>query len=154
MDRNAEVVGIVCDAPLDEIIDRFASAGFDAVLLNPRKVYGRRQCLSAVDHAERAFSSGTNRSRDLPAEIMMYMSGERQASRAIRAMKPDSPEMVAIILSSGIPDLQALGMAGDDSLIEGTPEKAAEMGLDPCGTSVSYEQLALEKVAMLDIEKQ
>lgn len=154
MDRNAEVIGIVCDAPLGEIIERFASAGADAVLLNPRMVYGRRQCLSAVDHAERAFSNGTNRARDLPAEIMMYMSGERQASRAIRAMKPDSPEMVAILLGDGVPDLRALGMSRDDDLIEGTPGKAAAMGLDPCSTSVSSEQLALERVAMLDIEKQ
>lgn len=148
--EKVEVIGIVCSDPMDSILDRLTARGGEAVLVEPLYVYGRLHCLSAVAHARRSFSEGTNRARDLPAEVMMYLSGERQASRAISRMRPRGNRMVAILIDAG-PDLT--GIIRDDSLIDGTPDKAVALGLDPKGTSVTCEQLALELVAMLDVEK-
>jgi KEOPS complex subunit Cgi121 len=62
--------------------------------------------------------------------------------------------MVAVLFDIDDPKLDEIGLVRDDSIVAGTPEKAAAMGLDAFGQDVDFEELALESVAMLDIEKQ
>jgi len=151
---NVTVVGIRCGRPFDDIVKHFIGLGGDVILMDPNFVCGRDHILSAVMHAERAFKSGTNRSKTLLTEVIMYAAGERQISKALSKMKPKEgcSEMAAAVF--GVTDMK-LGMieaSEDDSILKCTPEKAEKMGLDismaPAG------EMALEMVAMMDIQKQ
>ena len=85
----------------------------------------------------------------------MYIAGERQAGRALKKMRPvsDSGPRVAVLFDIDDPKLDLIGLERDDSIVDGSPEKAEAMGLDAHGLDISYNQLALELVAMLDVEK-
>ena len=90
---EAEVAGIKGDAPFDVIVGHFVSMGGECVLMDPDMICGRDHVLSALIHAERAFSEGTNRSRTLPTEIIMYCAWERQIPISFglsKAMFPSS----------------------------------------------------------------
>jgi hypothetical protein len=67
-------------------------------------------------------------------------------------MRPKNENIVAVFFGGSSSTLDGMGER-DDSLIDGTEEKAARMGLKKNGLGVSYEDLALETVAMLDILK-
>ena len=156
MEHRITVIGVTGDCPFDRAVEHFTSMGGEVILLNPLYVYGERHVLSAVMHAERAFANGTHRSKTLLTETIMYIAGERQASRALKKMRPvsDSGPRVAVLFDIDDPKLEEIGLVRDDSIVKGTPEKAAAMGLDAFGQDVDFEELALESVAMLDIEKQ
>ena len=156
MEHRITVIGVTGDCPFDRAVEHFTSMGGEVILLNPLYVYGERHVLSAVMHAERAFANGTHRSKTLLTETIMYIAGERQASKALKKVRPvsDSGPRVAVLFDIDDPKLDAIGLVRDDSIVAGTPEKAAAMGLDAFGQDVDFEELALESVAMLDIEKQ
>ncbi len=156
MEHRITVIGVTGDCPFDRAVEHFTSMGGEVILLNPLYVYGERHVLSAVMHAERAFANGTHRSKTLLTETIMYIAGERQASKALKKVRPvsDSEPRVAVLFDIDDPKLDEIGLVRDDSVIAGTPEKAAAMGLDAFGQDVDFEELALESVAMLDIEKQ
>lgn len=149
------MAGVRGNCPFEKMISHFSSLGGDVIVLNPTYVYGEKHVLSAVSHAERAFKNGTQRSKNLITEIIMYVSGERQAYKAQKKMKPaeGSDSFVLVMLDIKEPKLSEIGLEEDASVLKGSPEKAAAMGLDNRGLNVSYEQLALELVAMLDTEK-
>ncbi len=155
MEHRITVVGVRGDCPFERAVEHFTSLGGEVILLNPLYVYGKDHVLSAVDHAERAFRNGTHRSKTFLTETIMYIAGERQAGRALKKMRPgsDSGPMVAVLFDIDDPRLEEIGLVRDDSVVDGTPEKAAAMGLDTHGLNVTYEELALELVAMLDVEK-
>lgn len=155
MEHRMDVIGIRGECSFEKAVEHFTSMGGDVLLIDPLYVYGRKHVASAVEHAERAFSNGTNRSRTFLTEVMMYIAGERQASRALKKLKPasDSEPRVAVLFDIERPGLEEIGLTRDDSIIEGTPEKAIAMGLDDHGMDIDLEQLALELVAMLEIEK-
>ncbi len=156
MEHRITVIGVTGDCPFDRAVEHFTSMGGEVILLNPLYVYGERHILSAVMHAERAFANGTHRSKTLLTETIMYIAGERQASKALKKVRPvsDSGPRVAVLFDIDDPKLDEIGLVRDDSIVAGTPEKAAAMGLDAFGQDVDFEELALESVAMLDIEKQ
>jgi len=156
MEHRITVIGVTGDCPFDRAVEHFTSMGGEVILLNPLYVYGERHVLSAVMHAERAFANGTHRSKTLLTETIMYIAGERQASKALKKVRPvsDSEPRVAVLFDIDDPKLDEIGLVHDDSVIAGTPEKAAAMGLNAFGQDVDFEELALESVAMLDIEKQ
>jgi KEOPS complex subunit Cgi121 len=156
MEHRITVIGVTGDCPFDRAVEHFTSMDGEVILLNPLYVYGERHVLSAVMHAERAFANGTHRSKTLLTETIMYIAGERQASKALKKVRPvsDSGPRVAVLFDIDDPKLDEIGLVRDDSIIDGTPEKAAAMGLDAFGQDVDFEELALESVAMLDIEKQ
>ncbi|MBO6084312.1 MAG: hypothetical protein J6O90_04465 [Candidatus Methanomethylophilaceae archaeon] len=155
MEHRVSVMGVRGDCPFDRAVEHITSLGGEVILLNPLYVYGENHVLSAVMHAERAFANGTNRSKTFLTETIMYIAGERQAGRALKKMRPgsDSEPRVMVLFDIDDPKLGDLGLERDDSVVEGTPEKAEAMGLDTCGLDVTYDELALELVAMLDIEK-
>ena len=154
MEHRVTVIGVRGNCPFNEAVEHFTSKGGEVVLLNPLYVYGEKHVLSAVMHAERAFANGSHRSKTILTETIMYVSGERQVSKALRIMRPPSDAAVAVLFDIDDPELERIGLERDDSLMDGTPEKAKAMGLDTMGLDVDFEQLALERVAMLDIEKQ
>lgn len=152
---KAEAVGIRGPCGFDAIMAHFESLGGGALLLDPMRVCGREHILSAVEHAERAFARGANRSKSLLTETMLYAAGERQISKALELMhpKPGRSEYVAVLFDQ--PDDLRLGdisMERDDSIMGCTPEKAEAMGLAN-GMGIPPEDLALERVALLDLMK-
>lgn len=155
MEHRVAVIGTRGSCTFEKTVGHFTSMGGDVILLDPMYVYGEKHVLSAVEHAERAFREGTQRSKTFLTEVIMYISGERQASKALKKMRPksDSGPMVAVLFDIDSPRLEEIGLTEDDSVVEGTPEKAATMGLDKHGLDIDFEELALELVAMLDIEK-
>ncbi|MGN1045415.1 MAG: KEOPS complex subunit Cgi121 [Candidatus Methanomethylophilaceae archaeon] len=155
MDRKVTVIGAKGTCGLDRIVEHFTSKGGDVIVMDPLYVYCPEQVISAAEHAERAFREGRNRSRTFLTETMMYVSGERQVSKALEKMRPPegSDGFVLSLFDIDDPDLEALGLTECPSLLEGTPEKAEAMGLDASGMDIDLRDLALETVAMLDIEK-
>ena len=147
-----EIIGIRANVAFNEMSERIRSAGADAALMDASMVFGRLHVISAMEHAERSFRHGTNRSKTVLTEFLMYMAGERQISKALERMKPKDNNIVAVLFSGDVSVLNGLGER-DDSLIDGTEEKAKRIGLKKNGLNVSYEDLALEMVAMLDILK-
>ena len=149
------VTGIRCRRSFDDIIEHFQGLGGSAILLNPDRVCGRDHIISAAMHAERAFANGTNRSKTMLTETILYAAGERQISKALEKMRPeDGREDIAAVVF-GIADLQLdiIGAAADDSILSGTEEKAKRLGLDT-SFGIPAEDLALEMVASVDIRKQ
>ncbi|MCL2786219.1 MAG: hypothetical protein FWD81_03225 [Methanomassiliicoccaceae archaeon] len=148
------VKGIRCGLPFDEIVAHFQVSGGDVILLNPNFVCGRDHIVSTVMHAERAFEHGTNRSRSLITETILYAAGERQISKALAKMRPadGSGEMVAVVFGQDDLRLTEIDAAEDDGLLKCTPDKIRNLGLDASG--VCPEDLVLEMIALMDIQKQ
>ncbi len=155
MENKVSVIGVRGPCPFERAVEHFVSRGGDVIILNPLYVYCEEQVLSAVEHAERAFRNGMNRSKTLLTEIIMYVSGERQVSKALKRMRPaeGSEENVLVVLNVDDPALEELGVIEDPTILDGTPEKAEAMGLDRNGMDVDLRGLAMELVAMLDVEK-
>ena len=151
---NVTVIGLRCVRPFDDIVKHFIDLGGDVILMDPDFVCGRDHILSAVMHAERAFASGNNRSKTLLTETIMYAAGERQISKALAKMKPKDGcgEMAAAVFRTTNMRLDAIGAVRDDKILDCTSEKAKNMGLDV--TMAPACEMALEMVAMMDIQKQ
>lgn len=149
-----DVIGIRGGTPFDTIVSHFTSMGGDVVLLDPDMVAGRAHAMSAALHAERAFAEGTNRSKTLLTEIIVYCAWERQIGRALEKMrpKPGRDEYVAVLMDVEDPHLDEIGMERDDSIVDATPWKAERLGLRSC--FLSPEDQAVENVAMVELQKQ
>ena len=151
---NVTVIGLRCVRPFNDIVKHFVDMGGDVILVNPGLVCGRDHLLSAVMHAERAFASGNNRSKTLLTETIMYAAGERQISKALSKMRPKDGcgEMAAVVFNVTDMRLPEIDAVRDDKILECTPEKAKNMNLDV--TMAPACEMALEMVAMMDIQKQ
>lgn len=149
-----QVIGIRGEAGFDDIVKHFISKGGDVVLMDPDMVVGKDHINSAVMHAARSFYEGTNRSKTLLTEIILYAAWERQISKALAKMKPKEGrnEYVAVLIEIHDPDLEAIGMTRDDSLMDPTDEKAEKLGL--VKGPIPYVDQALENVAMVELLKQ
>ncbi|MDR2699105.1 MAG: hypothetical protein LBB30_05475 [Candidatus Methanoplasma sp.] len=152
---KVQVIGIRGAAGFDEVVRHFTELGGDAVLLDPRMVCGRDHLLSAALHAERAFKNGTNRSKTLLTETILYAAGERQIGRAMEKMRPkDQKEgMAAVLFDVDDPKLDLIGMTRCDEIMDASPEKAKNLGADVF-EGTSCEDAVLEHVAMADLLKQ
>lgn len=149
---NFKVMGLRGKTPFDKVVEHFTSMGGEVVLLNPDAVCGRDHVVSAVMHAERAFDEGTNRTKNLPSEIILYSAWERQAGKALAKMRPsDDGPYVAVLIGIDDPHLEEIGMVQDDSLMEPDQFKMDRLGLRSC--FLSPEEQAVERVAMVDLMK-
>ena len=148
-----QVIGMRGDAGFDSIVEHFTSMGGDVVLMDPDMVAGRDHILSAAMHAERSFAEGTNRSKTVLTEIILYSAWERQISKALAKMRPKEGrnDYVALLIDIDDPRLDAIGMARDDSLLDVTDGKAEALGLKK--GPISYEDQAVENVAMVELLK-
>lgn len=147
------VIGIRGNVPYDKIISYFTSKGLEIVLFNPDFVVGAKHIESALIHAERAMNNGTNRTRSLISEIILYSAWERQIGKAVERMKPpiDAHEYVALILGTSEIDLNELGMTEDKTLVEPNEEKAKKLDLNDL--FLDYESQAVERVADIELLK-
>ena len=150
---HLQVIGMHGNATFEQMVGHFTSMGGDCVLVDPDMVVGRGHLLSAAERAERAFREGTNRSKTVLTEIILYSAWERQIGKAMAKMKPKEGrnDYVALLIDIDDPRLEEIGMIRDDSLFEATPEKAERLGL--IGGSLSFENQAVENVAMVELLK-
>lgn len=147
-----KVFGFRCGIDIDEISDTLRRMGVDAILMDSSMVIGTDHITSAMMHAERSFENGTNRSKTLITEFLMYMAGERQISKALEAMRPKSNDVVIVLLKGDISAFDGIDMERDDFLIAATDEKAKTKGFVN-SWNIPAEDLILEDVAMLDTMK-
>lgn len=148
-----QAIGMRGGAGFEELVAHFTGMGGEVVLLNPDMVCGRDHLLSAAAHAERAFAEGTNRSKTLQTEIILYAAWERQIGRAMERMrpKPGADAYAAVLIDIDDPRLDDVGMLRDDSLLDATPDKAERLGLTD--RFLSPEDQAVENVAMVELLK-
>jgi KEOPS complex subunit Cgi121 len=90
-------------AKRDRIVSDAASAGIDVLVLRADRVFGSDHLRAALYHAKKAMIDGRNSSDSLAMETLLYASGERQLSVAIKKMSVDqaSEEMAIAQLSRG-----------------------------------------------------
>jgi len=154
---KVQVIGISGNANFEDIIKHFTSLRGDVILMDPMMVCGEDHILSAVMHAERAFEHGTNRSKTILTETILYAACERQIGKALKKMHPKEgcKEMVAAVFNiNGDLQLERIGMRRCDEIIAPTPKKIKLLGLDNYGTDVPYEDIILEQIALVDLMKQ
>ena len=155
MAADVQVIGIRGDASFERMVEHFTSLGGEVVIMDPMYVCGKDHIISAVRHAERSFEHGTNRSKTLLTEIILYAAGERQISKAMARMRPKERSNEYVLALLDCPSdlkLDEIGMERDDSIIEANESKAKAMGLDS-SFGIPYEDQALEMVALLDLAK-
>ena len=152
---NVQVIGIKGELGFDGVVKHFTELGGDVVLLDPNMVCGRDHILSAVMHAERAIMNGTNRSKTLLTETILYAAGERQIGRAMEKMRPKDGNdgMVAVLFGIDDPKLGEIGMVRCDEIMEPSLQKANNLGADTF-EGISFEDAVMELVAMTDLLKQ
>lgn len=150
---KAEVIGMRGSVPFDDLVRHFTSMGGDVVLMDPDMVCGKDHVLSALAHAERSMREGTNRSKTLLTEVILYCAWERQIGRALAKMRPKEgrDEYVALLLDIDDPRIDEIGMERDDTLFQATGSKAEALGLDD--RFLSYEDQAVENVASVELLK-
>ena len=149
-----DVIGIRSEKTPKELMAHFDGIGAEVILFDPDYICGKDHLLSAYIHAERAIERGTNRSRDLVSETILYASADRQIGRAIKKMSPkkNSDEFVVLVIGKHENlRLNEIDAERDDSLIECTEESAKNMNLEK--SKIPYTELILEHVAAVDIMK-
>ena len=155
MVADVRVIGLRGDASFDDMVKHFTSLGGEVVIMDPMYVCGKDHIISAVRHAERSFEHGTNRSKTILTEILLYAAGERQISKALEKMKPKAGCREYALALLDVPDdmkLNNIGMGRDDSILDANVNKADALGLDR-SFDIPIEDLALEMVALLDLAK-
>lgn len=143
----------------DSLLKATEGSGTDLLVLDGRAVFGTDHLSSAYYHASRAIREGRNTSDSVVMETLLYASGERQLSSAIRKMgvRQESEEVVVARLGGGEVDLgpgwERLPATPTDAdremyLAFGlTPEELGTVGRD------RWPDLVLERVAAVDVVK-
>lgn len=132
-------------------------------VFNADMIYGKKHIISAEKHAKRAMMRKTNSTNSIEMEILLYASGDRQLKNAILKMgikKGDANIAFFIDKKSDIIEkiiLKKLSLEKDDKLLKGDIDTLEKFGLtnDEIATvnKDKYQDLILEKVAMVDIIK-
>ena len=151
---NVQVIGIKSEMGFDGIVRHFTALGGEVVLLDPMMVCGKDHILSAVMHAERAMKEGSNRSKTILTETILYAAGDRQIGRAMEKMRPkNDKEMVAVLFNIDDPKLDLINSTRCDWVIDASDEKAKNLGVEVF-EGISCTDAVLEHVAMTDLLKQ
>lgn len=128
--------------------------------LNADLICGTGHLQSSVEHALRSFDQQMNACNNITMECLLYVSGERQISKAQEKMglKIGTERVALVLFGPRIEDvLQMLGLKRDDSVLDASVEKALRFGveqreIDALGPERAND-LVLERVAFVDILK-
>lgn len=174
IDLNLAIIGGRIDIPnrndfMDSI--KIFSNRYNLIIqvFDAHLVYSRTHILSAVIHAIRAIKEKRNRTNSIEMEILLYASGERQLKHAISKMgvkEGKNREIVLLILDTSYTYdlsiiksevLRELHIHQDDSVINGNLETLNRFGISQKEINTimkhKYEDLILEKIALVDIMK-
>lgn len=137
----------------------WGAKGVEFVALRADTVFGSDHVRSALYHAQRAIKCGSNASDSLSMETLLYASGERQLSSAIKKMSVgrDCEEVVVAQLSPGSiePDhgWQVLPPRRNDVDMEAFKRFGIPLSTK-CNLDLKIaHELVLEKVASVDVFK-
>jgi len=131
------------------------------LILDADLVCGKDHLLSAANHAIRAFERGDNASDSLAVETLLYASGERQISKALKKMtaKIGSNEVALVLFDVPSSDkvLKDMGLSRDDDVLDASVEKALKFGISSdeikAVSADMVEDLVLERVAFVGMQK-
>jgi KEOPS complex subunit Cgi121 len=135
--------------------------GGEGAALDADMVCGRDHLCSAAMHALRAFGRGDHVASTRAVETVLFASGERQISKALKKVGLRAgAERVALVLFevTDVPAaLEALGLARDDEVIAPSREKAVRFGITEAELEAvppdKYQELVLERVAFAGLPK-
>ena len=135
--------------------------GNEVLLADARAVLGRDHLETSVRHAIRAQSSATMVARSVSMEALRYLSAQRQLSDAIRiaGIRRGTKELaIAVFGPTKVEDLfVAFGWSRDDEVLVAEGKSFREIGITEAEWATlppnQKADLALEKVALLDVEK-
>lgn len=148
-----------------------ASSGLSAQAMDAGAVCGRVHLESALVHARRAFARGDNMARTLWVEWVLCAAGVRQVDVAFKrvGIRPGT-EVFAILLLSDEEEeekaiteevsqafLGSLDLEGDDRVLDCSEDALGRLGVGDAELAAvpreSWTDLALERVALLDLER-
>ena len=130
----------------------------DVLVASADMIFGMDHLRSALYHAERAIEDGTNSSDSLAMETLLYASGERQLSTAIKKMSvsDQTEELVAAQLAGGPLEPDETWQELDEET-DLTADRLLRFGATRTELSTLGErsplELVLERVAAVDILK-
>jgi len=168
-----QIIGATGEIPdkelfIENAMNYAAKNHFILQVFNADLIYGKTHLESAVAHASRAFQQNTNTTHTLAMEILLYASGERQLQIALPQMGiHKGPGHVAIVLYSEeniqieepmIQELlNLLQLKRNDTVLKGNEKTLQLFGISEkeqqTVTQHKYQNLILEKVALVDIIK-
>jgi KEOPS complex subunit Cgi121 len=133
--------------------------GITIQLLRADRVFGIEHLQSAAEKALRAFGNGTNMSKTLGMEIMLYAAAERQTSEALRKMGvfDGIAELGLVVVGGANPEeiIRELGLERDDSALGPEGKDPAVFGIPTCEADAlgpaRVQELVLEKVAVSEV---
>ena len=143
---------------LDAVTIDAAASGASVLVLDADMVFGLDHLRSALYHAKRALDEGSNVSDSLAMETLLYASGERQLSSAIRKMSVgDRTERIVVAQLSGDVTPADGWIHLQDVSQDISHERLSKFGisvaeLDTIGDR-RPEDLVLERVAAVDVLK-
>ena len=105
--------------------------GPDFALINPKRVCGSLHLSQAAHLADKAHEGKYNFTKDRSTELLLYLTAQRQISRAIEVagIKPDS-EAVAWVSFSQVPEDLAGFVEPDESVISHLDFDYSSLGLE------------------------
>lgn len=142
---------------MEKVLRMAEERGAILLVLKEDMAFGPDHLASALYHAKKAFDEGRNSSDSLAMETLLYASGERQLSSAIRKMSvdEDTTGVVVAMLSPGELDVEDgwVPFANVEQIPEG--DRLARFGISPeeMGTTAQKDwlDLVLERVASVDL---
>jgi len=156
---------------VDEILNKVNKYSSENNLIiqvfNAELIFGKNHIISAVQHARRAIELKTNTTNSFKMEILLYASGERQLKLAIPKMgvKKGEINIVFVLINDNGKITKKMTddfilittLIQDNSVIEGNENTLKKFGIDKreieTVMKTKYEDLILEKVAMVDVIK-
>jgi tRNA threonylcarbamoyladenosine modification (KEOPS) complex Cgi121 subunit len=144
---------------MKEVSEAGRESGSELLVLKGNLVFGSDHIRSAYYHARKAIDEGRNASDSVTMETLLYSSGERQLSSAIKKMSVDKGTETVAIVSLGV---RALNPGHDWKEMPMIPSTVDIADLKVFGIldseleTVSRDkavELVLEKVAAVDVLK-
>jgi len=143
---------------VEELIRLAEAGGSDVLIVRSDMVFGGDHVRSALYHARGAFEQGRNVSTSLAMETLLYASGERQLSSAIRKMSvPSDAEDFVLAVLSGPFTVPADGITDLTAAAEPRVADLLRFGISESEISTmegrNPNELVLERVAAVDVMK-
>jgi KEOPS complex subunit Cgi121 len=144
---------------LERTVNPVVNTGAHILVMRSDMVFGLDHIRSALYHAKKAIDERRNSSDSLSMETLLYASGEKQLSSAIKKMSVDltTEEVVVARLSGGDLEVDSSWRILDDKPRDVSVDRLKRFGitqqeLDTIGKS-DPKDLVLERVAAVDIIK-
>jgi KEOPS complex subunit Cgi121 len=143
---------------MQELLEAAKKTGAEILVVDGMRVFGREHLASAIFHARKAIAEGRNSSESLVMESLLYASGERQLSSAIKKMSvSDATSSIVIVhLEKGNLNPEKEWIPLPNTL---APERAGliQYGISDAELSTvdsgRRADLVLERVAAVDVIK-